>query len=193
MIATECRRWWRRVPWNSNPLIRTSDRVVRYTTCAALAFALLLVPIAATFGSLTYSGNAERSQRDASVDTPIDARIIDVPTPTTTALDALSTSALSYTTVEWTSPDSAVHSGRTTVASTAVVGETVTVWVDQAGVLVPALRTGTDAAVTGIATAAFIWALGTAAAVGGVVVVMTAVDCRHMKEWDDEWRSFGRT
>ncbi|OZF06425.1 hypothetical protein CH300_10250 [Rhodococcus sp. 15-1154-1] len=90
--------------------------------------------------------------------------------------------------MEWTAPDEVVRSGRITVASTAHIGDTVTVWVDPDGLLVHSPRSGTDAAVIGILTAAFIWSLGAAATLGVVLAAASAVDHRHMKEWDEEWR-----
>ena len=54
MIAELAHRWWRRSPWISSPLIRLSDRIERMAVSVGVTLLLLLIPVAATIGSVTY-------------------------------------------------------------------------------------------------------------------------------------------
>lgn len=89
--------------------------------------------------------------------------------------------------VRWTTPDGAVHTGRTKVPPGAASGSRVTVWTDRRGRLTtkplsPA-EAGFRAAWTGILVAT-----GTAAAVyGGGRLARAGLDRRRARQWDDEW------
>ncbi|WP_155292991.1 hypothetical protein [Rhodococcoides fascians] len=77
MIAELVHRWWRRSPWISSPLLRLSDRIERTAVSVGVAMLLLLIPVSATIGSVTYTDLSLRSQQQRAQNVRVDAHVID--------------------------------------------------------------------------------------------------------------------
>lgn len=185
MFTELVHRWWRRSPWISNPLMRLPDRIERTAFVVGIAVLLLLIPVAATIGSVSYSDLSLRSQQQRAQYVLVDARVID----TTTAMSS-DVDASGIATVQWTASDGSVRSGSTQVPLSARIGDTTPIWRDTNGNLAHAPATAAGAVINGTATAVVVWFLG-AVFVGGLVCLTAAASERsRMRQWDRDWQRF---
>lgn len=187
MFAEHVHRVWRRSPWTSNPLMRLPDRIERTAVFVGTALLLLLVPVAATIGSLTYSDLSLRSQHQRATYVHVDARVVEVPTRSRMDDDApFSVTAI----VQWNAPDGSPRSDSIQVPSDVQIGDTTPVWIGADGHLARTPDTAASAVVNGATTAVFVWFLG-AVVIGGLVY-LTAVfaDRSRMRGWDRDWYRF---
>ncbi|WP_032405495.1 Rv1733c family protein [Rhodococcoides fascians] len=192
MIAELVHRWWRRSPWITSPLMRLSDRIERTAFSVGVAILLLLIPVSATVGSVTYSDLSRRSQQQRAEYLRVDARIIDYPKPIQSD-DYVSTNATGTATVRWTAPDGTTRTGSAQVPSPVSIGDTTQLWLDARGNLAHTPATAAGAVVNGTATAVFVWFLG-AIVIGGLVHLITAAGDRSRKrQWDEDWQRFVRS
>ncbi|MGF0311956.1 Rv1733c family protein [Rhodococcus sp. IEGM1428] len=189
MIAELVHRWWRRSPWISSPLLRLSDRIERTAVSVGVAILLLLIPVTATVGSVTYSALSLRSQQQRAQNVRVDAHVIDAMKSARSDTDGVTTVA-GTATVQWSAPDGSLRSGSTDVPSAVRLGDTTPIWLDANGDLVRAPGTAAGAVVIGAATAVFVWFLG-AVVIGGLVFLITrAGDRSRMRHWDRDWQHF---
>ncbi|MCZ4517943.1 hypothetical protein O4220_05385 [Rhodococcus ruber] len=189
MFTDLARRWWRRSPWVRNPLMRLPDRIERTAVAVGIAALVLLIPIAATIGSVTYSDLSLRSQQQRAEYVRVDARVVDADKSARSETDGVTTVA-GTATVQWTAPDGSVRSGATDVPSALRMGETTPIWRDAAGDLVRAPDTGAGAVVNGVATAVFAWFLGAVVIAGLVLLIALAGERSRMQHWDRDWQQF---
>lgn len=188
MLAELAHRWSRHSPWSSNPLMRLPDRIERTVFAVGVAILLLLIPVAATIGSVTYSDLSLRSQQQRAEYVRVDARVIDT-VPTRTGTDG-ATFATGIATVQWSAPDGSTRSESTEVPSDVQIGETTPIWCDANGTLVHAPVSAAGAVINGASTAMFVWVLG-AVFVGFLVYLTTVAGDRvRMRHWDSDWKDF---
>ncbi|OZE76355.1 hypothetical protein CH306_05205 [Rhodococcus sp. 15-725-2-2b] len=189
MFSKLAHRSWRHSPWISNPLMRLPGRIERAAVAVGIAVLLLLIPVAATIGSVTYSDLSLRSQQQRAEYVRVDARVIDATKSARSDTDGVTTVA-GTATVQWSAPDGSLRSGATDVPSALRVGDTTPIWRDADGNLVRAPATAAGAVVNGAATAVFVWFLG-ALVIGGLVDLTTKAGERsRMRQWDRDWQHF---
>ncbi|MGV8873657.1 MAG: hypothetical protein ACOH2Q_14095 [Rhodococcus sp. (in: high G+C Gram-positive bacteria)] len=185
MFTELVHRWWRRSPWIANPLMRLPHRIERTAVVLGIAVLLLLIPVAATIGSVSYSDLSLRSQQQRAQYVLVDARVIDTTNAMASGVDASATA-----TVQWTAADGSVRSGSTQVPSSVQIGDTTPIWRDTNGNLAQAPATAAGAVINGAATAMFVWCIG-AVVVGGLVYLTAAASERaRMRQWDRDWQRF---
>ena len=189
MLAELAHRWWRRTPWCSNPLMRLPDRIERTAYVVGVAVLLLLIPVAATIGSVTYSDLSTRSRQQRAQYVQVDARVIDTVQSRSAGGDS-TTLATGIATVQWSAPDGSIRSESTEVPSDVHIGETTPIWCDANGTLARAPVSEVGAVVNGASTAVFVWVLG--AVLVGFLVYLTTVagDRVRMRRWDSDWKDF---
>ncbi|MDI9894336.1 hypothetical protein QM797_06310 [Rhodococcus sp. IEGM 1381] len=169
--------------------MRLPDRIERTAVVVGVAALLLLIPVAATIGSVTYSDLSLRSQQQRAQYVLVDARVIDATRSARSDTDGVTTVA-GTATVQWSAPDGSLRSGATDVPSAVRIGATTPIWRDADGNLVRAPDTAAGAVVNGAATAVFVWFLG-AVVIGGLVLLTTlAGDRSRMRHWDRDWQRF---
>jgi hypothetical protein len=171
------RRWARRLR------ARTTDRIEDFvawvlTTCAA---ATLLLSVA--IGQLGYDATLARASVEAAARTPARAELLEDMDGTVPGDGSRPRTALA----RWTAPDGHETQGRVIVSSRYAIGDTVPVWLDRTGRLVPAPMTASSAAVVG-------WTWGVAVVLGGwatLALVWTGVRAwtarRNAAAWAREW------
>jgi hypothetical protein len=189
MLAELAHRWWRQSPWSSNPLMRLPDRIERTAFVVGIAVLLLLIPVAATIGSVTYNDLSSRSQQQRAEYVQVDARVIDAVQSRSAGGDS-TTLATGIATVQWSAPDGSIRSESTEVPSDVQIGETTPIWCDANGTLVHAPVSAVGAVINGASTAMFVWVLG--AVFVGFLVYLTTVagDRSRMRHWDTDWEDF---
>ncbi len=189
MIAELAHRWWRRSPWISSPLIRLSDRIERMAVSVGVTLLLLLIPVAATIGSVTYSDLSLRSQQQRAQYVRVEAGVIDAMKSARSDTDGVTTVA-GTATVQWSAPDGSLRSGVTDVTVAVRLGDKTPIWRDADGDLVRAPDSAAGTVVIGVATAVFVWFVG-AVVIGGLVLLVTrAGDRSRMRHWDRDWQHF---
>ncbi|MDI9927201.1 MULTISPECIES: hypothetical protein [Rhodococcus] len=189
MFSELAHRWWRHSPWISNPLMRLPDRIERAAFAVGIAVLLLLIPVAATIGSVTYSDLSLRAQQQRAEYVRVDARVVDSVRTERSETDG-AVPASGTATVQWSAPDGSIRSGSAQVPSAVQIGETTPIWRDADGNRVRAPETAAGAVVNGTATAVFVWFLG-AVVVGGLVYLTTRAGERsRMRQWDRDWQHF---
>ncbi|OZC41510.1 hypothetical protein CH286_26300 [Rhodococcus sp. WWJCD1] len=189
MFTELVHRWWRRNPWVSNPLMRLPDRIERTAVVVGVAVLLLLIPVAATIGSVTYSDLSLRSQQQRAQYVLVDARVIDATKSARPDTDGVTTVA-GTAIVQWSAPDGSLRSGATDVPSALRIGDTTPIWRDADGNLVRAPDTAAGAVVNGAATAVFVWFLGAVVIAGLVYLTSAAGERSRMRQWDRDWQRF---
>jgi hypothetical protein len=169
--------------------MRLPDRIERTAVVVGVAVLLLLIPVAATIGSVTYSDLSLRSQQQRAEYVRVDARVIDTVQSTGTGSDS-TTLATGIATVQWNAPDGSIRSESTEVPAEVQIGETTSIWCDANGTLVHAPVSEVGAVINGASTAMFVWVLGTVLV--GFLVYLTTVagDRVRMRRWDSDWKDF---
>ena len=194
MTIDQALRWWRLAPWSRNPLMRGTDRVDSVVAAVLIAFVLIVVPFAAAFGTVTYTGLAERSHAELQTRHAQSAVLVEDPRPVVVA-DAHSRSpdTQDRATAQWTAPDGTLRSTDVQTAPRTHRGDTVTVWVDTNGNIVAEPRSGMQNAAIAVSAALSVWA---GAAVGALLLysgVRWISGRSRMRQWDREWNDLGRT
>lgn len=185
-------RMWRARPWNSNPLMRGSDRFEALVRMLAAAVLLLAIPIAGAVGTAGYTAAAARIGADNSTKVVVTAAVTGKSERTSTTMARAEVSAEHFTApVSWHQDG---HSGTATVEVPAQTnpGDEVSVWLAADG-----NPTGPPQG-PGVAVGAGVGAaLAVLAGVCGGALVLVAVAAwilggRRNARWELEWRQFGQ-
>ncbi|WP_072948280.1 Rv1733c family protein [Rhodococcus koreensis] len=184
-------RWWRLRPWSRNHLMRASDRIEATLVMLAAAVVLLLIPVAAAFGSTTHTRLEQQAQALRAAVHPVPAVLLedtylapDSPEYTIRPAGAQNTAR-----ARWTTPHGD-HVAAVPTDTPAKAGQTITIDVDADGNLtgpIPDTRENTALAVT---AACGLWALA-----AGAVLLSTALAHRQftrnrLRRWAQEWKQF---
>lgn len=169
---------WR---WRSNPLRRTSDVVEAWIV---LVTWLLAVVGSVLTGLVTADAVARGLDRQWTERRPVEAVLVGrVPSVTSARGD----DGRVWAGVRWTTPDGAVHSGRTKVRPGMASGTRVTVWTDRQGRVTAKPLSPGEAGFRSAWTGTLV-ATGTAAAVfGGAQLARAGLERRRLRQWDEEW------
>ena len=148
------------------------------TSCAAG-----VVLLAMAVGQAGAAHTLERSRAEAAARTPARAELLEDVDGAVLADGSRSRNALA----RWTGPDGRVAQGRVAVTTQHVVGDTVSIWTDRTGRVVPAPTKSSAASAVG-------WTWGVAVTLGGWAVlallwtaVRAATARRNAAAWAREW------
>ncbi|MET8942855.1 hypothetical protein ABZX30_04495 [Streptomyces sp. NPDC004542] len=170
---------WR---WRRNPLRRPSYVVEAWIVLAAWLAALVGSVLAGLVAANAVARGLDRQQDERR---PVAAVVVErAPgvAPGRTGSDSRV-----WVTVRWTTPDGAVHTGRTKVRPGTASGTSVTVWTDQRGRVTAKPLSPGEAGFRAAWTGTLV-ATGTAAAVFGAAQLARAgLERRRLRQWDDEW------
>ncbi|AOW92651.1 hypothetical protein BFN03_07965 [Rhodococcus sp. WMMA185] len=187
-------RWWRLAPWNRNPLMRASDRLDFVAAAVMIIALLMMVPIAAAFGTATYAGLNEQSQAQLRAGHTESATLIDDPRPSVVeSATSRFPEVLDRATAQWSARDGTLRTAVVQTRPGAQRGDTVDVWVDMNGNMTDEPRPTAENAAIAVGSAVSVW-VGAA-----VVFVLLFFGLRwmstrsRMRQWDREWNDFGRT
>jgi hypothetical protein len=169
-----------------NPLRRGSDRAETAVLGVLLAAFLAAAPFAAhAAGSWVYATSAREAQAQQAALHQVRATLLQAASPLDFAEGGTEVQA------RWKAPDGQILTGEVFVASTAPVGSTVTVWVNQAGQLTDSPLAYSQ--VTGRAD------LARGSAVAFLAVLLTilgwtarrVLDRRRLAAWEMDWLATG--
>ncbi|MEE2033834.1 Rv1733c family protein [Rhodococcus chondri] len=186
-------RWWRRAPWHRSPLLRRGDRIESTVALVVAAFVVMMVPIAATYGTITYGNLAAQAQLYQRIHRQVEATVLDTVPPeaamATSQTDhppAPATVPADRRWVRW-SMDGHAHTAQLSRPADVRHGERIGIWIDSRGVPVEAPRSGTDSAATAVIGALALWAVVLAGGSGLWYAVHRASRHRRLQGWEREW------
>jgi hypothetical protein len=158
---------------------RFEDLVAWVLTSCAAGVVLLAVAV----GQAGAAHTLDRSRAEAAARTPARAELLEDVDGAVLADGSRSRNALA----RWTGPDGRVAQGRVAVTSQHVVGDTVSIWTDRTGRVVPAPTKPSAASAVG-------WTWGVAVTLGGWAVlallwiaVRAVTARRNAAAWAREW------
>ncbi len=174
---------------NRNPLRRPIDRMAAGISVLLLVAALIAIPASVLFGTALHTGLTQQAAESAATTRQVTAMLTTAPELSAPASEAYSQDALGSTAVaEWrTGPAQQPHTETIQVPADSSVGDTVTVWVDQAGNRVP------PPASAGSVTASAIFAAVLVLLVIELTCIALIVGTQHfarrvcMRAWEREW------
>ncbi|GCE44206.1 hypothetical protein Rhow_008504 [Rhodococcus wratislaviensis] len=186
-------RWWRMRPWSRNHLMRPSDRFEAIIVVFAAAVVLLLIPVAAAFGTATHTRLEHQTQTLRAGVHQVPAVLLEdtYPAPDSPDYAIRPVGTQNTARARWTTPNGD-RTGAVPTDAPAKAGQTVTISVDADGNLtgpIPDSRENTALAVT---AACGVWAL-----TAGTVLLAAALAHRlfhrnRLRRWAHEWKQFDR-
>ena len=118
-------RVWRLRPWNTNPLMRASDRWESMLHLLVVVLLLLAIPVAAAVGTETYTRSADRIRATNASEIATQATVLTPPKETRPA--GPTQSALYESQIQWQRDGNLVN-GTIEVPRDTKVGATVSLW-----------------------------------------------------------------
>ncbi|MFE7423170.1 hypothetical protein [Rhodococcus sp. NPDC057529] len=184
-------RWWRLRPWSRNHLMRPSDRVEAILVLLAAVLVLLLIPVAAAFGTATHTRLEQQTQTLRAGAHQVPAVLLEdtYPAPDIPEYAIRPVGTQNTALARWTTP----HGERTGAVPTdtpAKAGQTITISVDADGHLtgpIPDSRENTALAVT---AACGLWALTAGAVLLCAALAHFLFHRNRLRRWAQEWTQF---
>ncbi|WP_406692427.1 hypothetical protein REH65_11590 [Saccharopolyspora sp. ID03-671] len=170
-----------------NPLRRPIDRLAAGLTLLLVMVAMIAVPVSGMFAESTHRDLSERAEQAAATSRSVNAVVTTAPSLSIPVSEVYSQDAVSSTAVvEWRN---GLHEqrSRVQVPSSAKVGDTVPVWVDQQGDRVPPppdAQSVTASAVFAGILLLVVLEIGSFALIGAVQAAARRIG---MRAWGREW------
>lgn len=150
---------------------------------------IVLVPFAALFGALTHANSAARTELHIATNHQVEALVTDDSTRRS-VLAAPAENMDYYATIEWEARPGVQHDDQVRVSASTKKGDTVDIWVDNAGNRVAAPNSGLANAVLGVAAAVGFWGAGVVAALGTSATVSYTGRRAKLRQWERDWLDF---
>ncbi|MEV2226106.1 hypothetical protein AB0E01_40510 [Nocardia vinacea] len=183
--------WWAR-PWNTNPLMRGSDRFEALVRMLAAVAILVAVPVAAAAGTADYVAAAARISSDNAAKIVVAGTITGDPKPVVVvAARGEVTGDHAEAPVRWNQDG---RSGTATVDVPAGTsrGDEVPVWLAPDGSTTSPPKRSDAAAGQGVGAALTVLIEMWGATLALVVVLAWALDVRRRARWAREWQQIGQ-
>ncbi|MFC9357468.1 hypothetical protein ACFTZB_12965 [Rhodococcus sp. NPDC057014] len=184
-------RWWRLRPWSRNHLMRPSDRLEATLMLLTGAVVLLLIPVAAAFGTATRVRLEHQAQALAAAVHHVPAVLLEdtylAPESPDYAIRPVGTQHTAR--ARWTTP----HGDRVAAVPTdtpAKAGQTVTISVDAAGNLTGPIPSGPENTVVAVTAACGLWALTAGALLLCAALAHRLFHRNRLRRWAQEWTQF---
>jgi hypothetical protein len=170
-----------------NRLATSGDRFEGFVLVAAVAVALLAIPVAAATGSEVYATQRAQAEQQRFTRHRVEAVLVE-DTPAVIGFTMPGgVVEVGPVPATWRSPDGLARQGRVHARFGAKAGETVPIWVNEHGDLADPPLTSDGATVNGVVFAVLVWSAGS----GVMVLLYLAVRFAHkrirMRRWASEW------
>lgn len=182
-------RSWRMRPWNTNPLMRGSDRLEGALRLLVIGVMLAMVSIAGAVGTAGYSDAVERIRSENAAKVAVSATVLAEP------VEAASNGPYRkpdfQAPVRW-SRNGESGSATVTVSENAALGSEVRIWLGPEGKPVDPPQPPSVAVSAGIGAGLAVLMLTW---IGGLLLVWSVnrlLAQRRAAQWDAEWRSISR-
>ncbi|MDX1890788.1 hypothetical protein [Mycolicibacterium sp. 050158] len=167
-----------------NPLVRASDRIEAVAALLFVAFAVAVIPVSVTAGTVFDRHQVAMYGQQAAMVHQITARV----TASSTATAGFGVPDTYVTGVSW-DVDGQARTGSVKWSQPLTAGERIPVWVDGAGMLTrqptPIAQAWWDAAILAL----LLWVTLTTMAFGLLRVLTWRLDRRRGRQWEREFRS----
>jgi hypothetical protein len=190
-------RLWRRAPWSHSPLMRRTDRIESSLLLVVVMFVLMMVPLTAAYGTITYGELVEQSRLDRQTGHQVEATVLRTAPEAAAAQQNTEAPPPSGNIdarrwVGWTQ-DGQTRTARWEPAAGVRPGETIDLWVDRTGAPVAPPLTGADSAATAVIAALTMWLLMATAAAAGLYGLHRWAEHHRRAAWESEWRGLDTT
>lgn len=172
---------------NRNPLRRPIDRLAAGITLLLLMAALIAAPVAGMFGSSLHTELTQRAAESAATTRPVEAVLATGPEMNIPVSEVYSHDALSSTAVAEWRVGLRTHSATIQVPANATAGETVTVWVDQAGDRVPQPASSGSIATSAIFAALLVLLVAELTCFALITAIQGIARRISARAWTREW------
>lgn len=183
-------RLWRLRPWNSNRLMRGSDRLEAWAVLASAAILLFLVPIFAAIGTATYTRLTDQARTERSTHSEVQAVLLEDANSEAVSTMAGTAAGQGHARARW-QVRGIDHSDTITVGPGAKAAQTISIWVDGSGTPVDSPRTGAENAATAIDDSIALWVTAAVVCTGLNLGLHSLHTKLRLAQWDSEWRGFG--
>ncbi|MTE14301.1 Rv1733c family protein [Nocardia aurantiaca] len=176
-------------PWNTNPLMRASDRFESVLHLLMVVLMLFAVPVAAAVGTATYTRSADRISTENAQKTTVHATVLTEPKETQPAGPAQPARFESQ--VQW-QRDGSVANAAIEVRPDTKSGSTVQIWLGPDGIPTDPPQQPEMAVWNGIGTGV---ALELGAGAGALALLWCVTHLLHRlhdRRWEAELRGLGR-
>ena len=174
-------RWWAMRAFGSGPLLRGTDRVEAWILVVGFVAVIAAVVPAMALGHVGYAARSQTITAEAAARHPMEAVALDDSTADPTQVESASTSFLAH--VRWNTQNVA-HEDYSKVGQPVRAGQSVRIWLDDAGRVTTPPQTDADARVDAAGAVAISW-LGFAALIGvAMVSFRTALGRTRDGRWD---------
>jgi hypothetical protein len=184
-------RWWRLRPWSRNHLMRRSDRFEATLVMLTAVLVLLLIPVAAAFGTATHTRVEQQAQALRAGVHHVPAVLLEDTylAPGSPEYTIRPVGSRNTARARWTTPGGD-HVAAVSTDTPAQAGQTVTISVDADGNLTGPIPDSRENTVLAVTAACGVWAL-----TAGAVLLLTALAHRlftrnRLRRWAHEWRQF---
>jgi hypothetical protein len=167
-----------------NPLVRTSDRLEALAVLAALLTALIAIPAAAQAGDLVYASAVHTADEQARDRHAVEALVVEGSTRLPADSEA-PTSAANSARVQW-HEGNRVRTEQTTTPSVAKTGDSLTIWLDDAGKVVAAPLTADDARLSADVATGTVWIAIVICGALSAFLARRGLDRSRYRSWDRE-------
>ncbi|MGI8310514.1 Rv1733c family protein [Saccharopolyspora hattusasensis] len=172
---------------NRNPLRRPIDRLAAGFTVLLLMIALIAIPASGLFGASLHADLTQRAAESAATTQPVTATLTTRPTLSVPVSEAYSQDALSSTAVvEWRT-GLQPHSTTLQVPADSSPGDTLTVWIDQAGNRVPPPASAGSITISAIFAAILVLLVIELACIALIAGTQNFARRMSMRAWEREW------
>jgi len=174
-------RWWVKCAFGRGPLLRRADRIEAWGLVVGFVAVIAAAVPAMAVGHVGYAARAQTIAAEAASRHPVNAVALGDSTASPTQAESPSTSFLAH--VRWNAQGSA-HEDYSTVEQPVRAGQSVRIWLDDAGKVTTPPQTADDARVDAAGTVAIAW-LGFAALIGvAMAMFRAAVGRARDRRWD---------
>ncbi|PKW14759.1 hypothetical protein [Saccharopolyspora spinosa] len=172
---------------NRNPLRRPIDRVTAGITVLLLMVALVAVPASGLVGASLHTDLTQRAAESTDTTQPVTATLTTRPALSVAVAEAYSQDSLSSTAVvEWRTGLQS-HAATLQVPAESSPGDTLTVWVDQAGNRVPPPASAGSITTSAISAAILLLLVIELACIALIAGTQSLARRMSMRAWEREW------
>jgi hypothetical protein len=167
-----------------NPLIRTTDRLEALAVLAALLTALIAIPAAAQAGDLVYASSVHTADEQAHDRHAVEAVVVEGSSRMPTDSEAPTTTPNSAR-VQW-HEGTRVRTEQITSPSMAKTGDSLTIWLNDAGKVVAAPLTADDARLSAAVATGTVWIAIVVCGALAAFLIRRGLDRSRARSWERE-------
>jgi hypothetical protein len=174
-----------------NPLCRTVDRIAAGISALLLAVAVIAIPATIAFGALLHGSLSHRASRAAATTHPTTAVLTTDAQASVGAADTDQTYAQGVATIQWNTPNGP-RSVAINVPLDSVRGQSLPIWTDDAGAMVPAPASPASVIWAALFAASGALLLILTCCAGLIMVSQYAARRYAQQAWGREWAAMQR-